>query len=145
MKLSEVIGKLKPIIPSGPFVGKILDEIIKCQADVNTTLKDAEKKYAEACDTTDHALSDWDFWANSGTETFWKTMVNLLRAAKKTGLDNLPDIAFPYVQNRVVMDAQFYLSEWSKSVVKAAGAEPVKRPAFKKKKGCKCVSCTLNK
>jgi hypothetical protein len=110
-------------------------------------LKDAEKEYTIACRIADDALAnakanDWALLVTEGTRIIWGVVVNLLRAAEKTGPDNLPDdIEPPSIEGQLYLDdsresimkAQKDLEAWGIAMAKAAGAEPVKRLSFKKR------------
>lgn len=132
MKLTDALDKLHPIVPMSPFIGNILNEFklsdlkeIKNNKIVKA-LKEAEKAYKNAHQRTENTTSDYSYWSALGTETVWETVVNLLRSAQKVGADNLPDIPFPDLKDKVVMDAQWYMMKWGAEVAKASGAEPVK-------------------
>lgn len=139
MKLEDVLKNVRPIIPLGPPL-QVVDEIIKSSVPSGVGLEKAYELYVKACGRTDHTLSDYSYWAALGGEIRLEAVVNLLRAAEKTGKDNLPDVEKPNLKG-VVMDAQHALRQWGKQVALKAGATPVERPPLKKIPGCPCVSC----
>jgi len=122
VKLHDVITSIRA--PKGvstiiaAFVEKDFDSV-QAQNAVGMSRKQAEENLKKSIHLKEHCTSDWAYWGYAGDVAYWKTAVNLLRAAELVGPDNLPDVPIPDMAG-VVMDVQWKLEQFGEQVLKQA-------------------------
>lgn len=120
MRLNDVVGKLAPVVGLSSMIGAP-GSVRLGQIDPDRiTLGGAHEALANVKNLQDNCGSDYAYWGYEGQRAYWQAVVYLFEAAKITGPDELPDVAFPDLSNKVVMDAAFYIERFGKEVLAAA-------------------------
>ena len=108
MKLSDVLDNLcAPKGLTSIISGVMSDDfsVLPKKQDTTGGLQMAKDKVVAYQKQLDECKSDWSYWSILSDLEYWKCMVNVLEAADITGPDNLPDVPFPNLEGKVVMDA----------------------------------------
>lgn len=108
MKLSEVLSQLYPTrgitsVLAATIGGGDIGSIIGGTADLGVTVAHAETELAKYRHLSNTCTSDAAYWGYMGDVEYWQVVVNLLKAAKLVGPDNLPDVPLPR-RDGIVMD-----------------------------------------
>lgn len=123
MKLSEVMGRLAPVVGLSSLIGDPASVRTQGASADAVTLGGAQEALAHVEHMQANAQSDYAYWGYQGQVSYWRAVVSLLEAADVTGPDNLPDIEPDFLnRNLVVMDACHYMEKWAESVKAAAVA-----------------------
>jgi len=124
MNLQEAINNLRAPQGVTTMIGALLSgdsKPVHHSKGEKVPLKIAEAKLADLIEKQNNCGSDWAWWGYNGEIVYWKALVCILKAAKITGNDNLPDIDTPkYNANSAVMDLQGQVEGYGKRILLAA-------------------------
>ena len=124
MKLNEVLKKLRvPIGLTSAIDGLMsgnLQSIDARTATLKTSLSDAKKRLFSVKEKRKNAKTDSGYWGYNSQVGYWNCIVNLLEAAEITGMDSLPDVEIPNIDNMVVMDSAYALEQFGEKVLAEA-------------------------
>jgi hypothetical protein len=124
MDFDDVMSRLEPIVGLSSLIGAPSSVRIGAVPGGAVTLGGAYEALAHAEHQQKGSTSDYAYWGWQGQVSFWRTVVSLLEAAEVTGRDHLPDVPFPDLDGKVVMDACSYMEEWGKEVKARSLAAP---------------------
>lgn len=124
MKLSEVFKNLHSVKGASSMIAGVMSgnlDPIRGEKVADETVEQAEKNLESARDAQRNCKSDWAYWGYMGDIAYWEMITNLLKAARITGPDNLPEVKLPG-QHGVVMDVYSNQMNFGKEVLRLAEA-----------------------
>lgn len=122
MKLSDVLTKIHAPKGISTMIAACIEsdfDSVQKQNAVGKSREQAEESLKKAQHLQENCGSDWAYWGYAGDVAYWKTAVNLLKAAELVGPDTLPDVPLPDLTG-VVMDVQWKLEKFGEQVLKRA-------------------------
>jgi len=119
MNLETALSKIGPVGNSNSMLAAVIGGDFKSVCGdkrVSETLEKAKDKLKDLEAARNNCISDAAYWGYMGQISYWRAVVDILKAAKIKGEDNLPDVEYGD-SGEIVMDVCRKTEQYGRAIL----------------------------